>query len=405
MAKGNLIQGMGRGKLGDVVLFRRDGEQASRVYVKEVKNPKTTGQQAQRMIFATATKAYSILQQICNHSYEGVQYGAKSQQAFMKNALSMLRNRAAQNMGNFIIPNMDSCVANPYLISKGSLTSPENVSVFEGSCNVRFSVPSTTLDEVAYYSVADFCRTLGINKGDQVTIVALATVGNNPIADYEPYLYDRIAMGYLRVTVDANAADSDVVYSNGAWGSAVTVESNMPIIEEAEENDGFEILMAEGFFNEIVAYAVIRSAKVNNKWLRSTETMTVFKGGHDAAYPFNAILPAWQEGTVALDFENSRILNNAEQETIAASYELVNTVLVALDADNEYTTVENVAVVIKSFGQGGSILVIADSENRLYKFVDPTHVEPAAAFARPTNKVISVDEASELLGYTITVNN
>lgn len=70
MGKGNLLQGMGRGKLGDTVFYRAMGSQMFRVRNRVVKNPKSVGQQIQRSLMATVTKAYSQLQVICNHSFE-----------------------------------------------------------------------------------------------------------------------------------------------------------------------------------------------------------------------------------------------------------------------------------------------------------------------------------------------
>ena len=45
----------------------------------------------QRMIFATIVAAYARMKSITDHSFEGVAYGAKSQQKFMSENLKRLR--------------------------------------------------------------------------------------------------------------------------------------------------------------------------------------------------------------------------------------------------------------------------------------------------------------------------
>ena len=71
MAKGNLFQGMGRGKVGDVVFSRLNGEQISRVRNRHPKNPRSNSQLFQRAIMATVMQAYSAGKAIFDHSFEG----------------------------------------------------------------------------------------------------------------------------------------------------------------------------------------------------------------------------------------------------------------------------------------------------------------------------------------------
>ena len=76
MAKGIHVFGQVRGKLGGMVMYRANGEQISRAKAASVKNPKTTGQMIQRMLFGTVAAAYARMKSITDHSFEGVQYGA-----------------------------------------------------------------------------------------------------------------------------------------------------------------------------------------------------------------------------------------------------------------------------------------------------------------------------------------
>jgi hypothetical protein len=92
MAKGNPFIGTLRGKLGDTVWYRTDGEQHSRGYVKEVRNPKSDRQLLQRAVFATVQQAYSAGYELFNHSFQGERVGSGNQRMFVKENIKELRN-------------------------------------------------------------------------------------------------------------------------------------------------------------------------------------------------------------------------------------------------------------------------------------------------------------------------
>ena len=72
------------GKVGNVV-FRKNGKQnIVSQRPASVKNPRTDMQQRQRAYIKTVSSAYSVLRPICDHSFEGVAYGADSMNFFKK---------------------------------------------------------------------------------------------------------------------------------------------------------------------------------------------------------------------------------------------------------------------------------------------------------------------------------
>lgn len=58
MSKGNIFLGMGRGKLGDIVLTRTAGEQVTRTRNRHPRNPQTPAQMFQRGSLATVSEMY-----------------------------------------------------------------------------------------------------------------------------------------------------------------------------------------------------------------------------------------------------------------------------------------------------------------------------------------------------------
>lgn len=130
MAKGSPLMGTQSGKLGESVLYRAQGEQLQRAYIRRPADPRTSRQVFQRMFMATMGKALGGMSEIVNHSFEQVEHGSKSMQYFMKRNIAMFRNAAFFNYDSqvwdipsmsFVIPRADGMTWNPYFISEGSL--------------------------------------------------------------------------------------------------------------------------------------------------------------------------------------------------------------------------------------------------------------------------------------------
>lgn len=72
MASGNLIQGQGAGKLGDVVLMVRNGAQVARVYTKAGARSGDQASEAsriQRVKFGSASNQWSLYRYVCTRMY------------------------------------------------------------------------------------------------------------------------------------------------------------------------------------------------------------------------------------------------------------------------------------------------------------------------------------------------
>lgn len=118
MAKGNMFQGMARGKVGDVVFSRLNGEQISRVRNRNPRNPKSNGQLYQRAIMATIMQAYSAGKRIFDHSFEGYAVGAGNQREYMKLNAKALRSVIASEIQN----NTDYTIARGRVVAPGIKT-------------------------------------------------------------------------------------------------------------------------------------------------------------------------------------------------------------------------------------------------------------------------------------------
>ena len=138
MAKGNALLGTLRGSTGDVVFRVSNGRQIMSKRARVVRNPKTSKQTYQRMFFATIAKAQSAMKKIVDHSFENVEFGAKSLRYFSSKNIALMRQNARYDYNlqawvspgmSFVPPRTIGATFNKYRVSEGSL-SPNNVMNF-----------------------------------------------------------------------------------------------------------------------------------------------------------------------------------------------------------------------------------------------------------------------------------
>lgn len=221
MAKGNLFQGMGRGKVGDVVFSRLNGEQISRVRNRHPKNPRSNSQLYQRAIMATVMQAYSAGKAIFDHSFEGYAVGAQNQRRFLSLNAKMLRQLVATDIntpltGNaqkarVVAPGVSVPVADPFIISRGSYQ--QNLFTWNDG-DESFNLPSPNNTE----TVAKYAQRVGLVAGDIYTYVAYAI--KKRIA-YQSNLYDDIlasqnycSFGWVRLIVKENLSSINTAVGN-----------------------------------------------------------------------------------------------------------------------------------------------------------------------------------------------
>lgn len=235
MAKGNLFLGDARGKVGDVVLYVKNGDQVSRVRRRSVRNPNTESQLVQRAILATVGKAYQAGAAIFDHSFEGVRVGADSQAKFQRENLNLIRSLVVSDLDNnrgdgsstvAVVPRGAVYpVANPFKISSGSLYQNcfEVDQVAEAGLNtvqvhlVEFS-PDDTL--------AQFCQSKGLIDDDIFTIVAFGAVG---VAAADTDRYSTVfetRFGFVRLRVKTSALSSSTLMSAANYEDLFEIDSS-----------------------------------------------------------------------------------------------------------------------------------------------------------------------------------
>ena len=243
MAKGNLILGTAKNSIGDVVMYRREGAQITRVRVRNVKNPKTDAQSFQRAIMAPIARFYSPLSVVLERSFEGLSK-AKSHNKFNQvNANLARKNKWALPKGTGFFPL-------PYQVSQGTLPAL-NVSLNMGPDvlqidNVPVAEVPTTIGELSTAFNA-----AGYKDGDIVTIIIVDGSTTDIKANFVPKSFQF-------------ALDST---------SEVTIANALPAITFSQTGGKISLKLAAG---TMCAGTVIVARFDGSMWRRSTQSVVVY---------------------------------------------------------------------------------------------------------------------------------
>lgn len=319
MAKGNLLLGMGRGKLGDVVLYRQNGQQMSRPRVRVVKNPRTSGQQIQRMIQATIAYGYAGLKTIVDHSFEGVQYGGKSMNYFMKRNMDALRAQviAADNgvdiSARFAAPNIRVLYPNEYIVSNGSLppfADADGNVILPLNMNpaLRFNVTVSS-----QYTVAQMMAALGVSAGEQLTFLFfnIDHAGTDVVASINGENAYATALAVRRLKFLENFSDqilnANFIELIGEEPESVfdmsvsSTDINLSVDSNSKLNAAVPSFKNQ---RDIYGGCCIRSRKQGDAWLRSPQVVFIspdYLGGtKKPGFTVTTAYNAWTSGTTQI---------------------------------------------------------------------------------------------------------
>lgn len=242
MAKGNLFLGTARRSVGDVTLYRRDGEQVARTRVRSISNPKSTGQSVQRSFFAPVARFYSPFAVALEQSYEGLSK-SKSYSKFLKTNIDLARSRG------WFVPKGAQFLPLPYKVSSGSIA-PLQYRYDAEVGGISVYTPSLSADARTLGAVSAALVSMGYEVGDQVTFVVVLDMGNG---DYLP--------DFARFNIDTASTTTLAAFSSGHQFQLATPNNNYLSIQETEY--------------PVVAAAVIVSRFYNGAWRRSTQYMVL----------------------------------------------------------------------------------------------------------------------------------
>lgn len=303
MAKGNMLLGYSRGKVGDLVFKRVNGKQVTVPRVRVISNPKTDAQSINRLAFATASKTAQSLRGIVDHSFQGLKYGSTSVNHFVsllskeigaQMQLALSSPTSASPFGCApVLPFAASGVASGALalVSNGDL---DGYNYGVGAAYRGVIMAQNTGAVSATTKLSDWERIFGVPYTDQTTII----VGIVRELDYisESQLFYGLDYEWLRfnfradvdpTTTAAYIEQSGVLVLNPAAidsertdARALTMdwrvdESGYIVVGKSfdDNTDAYEYDIFDRPADHIATAAVIVSRFEGNVWRRSTSRL------------------------------------------------------------------------------------------------------------------------------------
>lgn len=293
MSKGNLFLGFGRGKVGDVVFTRVAGEQVARARNRSPKNPQTPIQLLQRVCLKTASLGYSMLQDICNHSFQGRQEGTECQSRFATLNVAKFRAdlRVIIDSGDpeEILYGLDSNYSKksstqaefmPYIVSEGTmqpLVSSFNAGLPELSAGG--DLYQKTVETATYQ---DIVNGLGLQQGDQLTFMWCTiddSRGDSPsVSQFNGFKYARVILepsdgDMSSLFFDGTNVNKPNPRNEGNVSLRMTVYSQQQRAGIAfyENQDSIQA----GRVDSYAACCVIASRMAGGVWLRSSQSLVL----------------------------------------------------------------------------------------------------------------------------------
>lgn len=238
MAKGNLFLGTAARSVGDVVMYRREGSQVSRVRVRKVANPRTDAQSLQRAAFSPVAKFFSPLAVVLERAWEGVSK-SKSYSEFLKVNIMKARENG------WLLPKGTGFFPLPYQLTKGTLPGMS----YSISTGLTVGVPGFDPANTSIGNLSTLLIAMGYKAGDIVTFICITGT---------------IADGFVPRTFQFAVDTTSTELIEDFFGSIVSLSLANDIVRVEKIND-----------DNVIAGAVIVARFENDKWRRSTQSLAV----------------------------------------------------------------------------------------------------------------------------------
>lgn len=279
MAKGNMLLGHARGKVGSVVFSRAYGKQITRALAESVKNPRSDGQNVQRAIFATITGFTSAVRDVVDHSFQSTKEGQESVNRFVSINAKKLREAYLAGAPVDIMPKGAGLpYANAYRFSQGSLGLQNLFIGSVGSAGAQYFGVYQEPDWEGNVVDAAMMKALipAFAPGCEIAVIKVYYNENEHFhyvtKDRAVFLSDftGLATGDMVTTTGINEAYLDMSKTtNKEVLKLVGGSSGNKILAVSED-----VNTADNIGNKVVACVVIVSQKdANGKWIYTTSDM------------------------------------------------------------------------------------------------------------------------------------
>ena len=336
MAIGNLFLGTARKTIGDIVMYRRNGEQLSRVRVRKIANPRTEAQALQRNYMAPVTKFYAPLADVLERSWEGLDR-QKSLGAFLKTNAEL-----ARSSGWYVVKGAGFTPL-PYKVSNGTLP-PLSYS------DSQLSLGGASISDIKVSTISAALVNMGYQYGDQLTTILCL---ENDAGDVRP-VWSRVIL---------SSSDESDIFSDIAGA----------VLFEQSENG----LAYSGVLESIVGAVFIVSRWNGSKWLRSSQYVqlsSMYLEQYTSIEARAAAIASYQNGDSVV---SSDIYLNGGAANRAKASQLVVKLVSKSDWSyvglaipvSVYSDVNNQATILKFQDAANGAIIYANVMRRNNRFV------------------------------------
>lgn len=330
MAKDNLFLGFARGKVGSIVFYRAKGEQITRALNSAPSNPQTALQLLQRVCFKSSSVAYSLFQDITDHSFEGVDIGTPSQSRFAQRNIALMRAQLADEINSGDEEEiLTSSSANfdtkadtlppfrPFVMSEGHAPDVSPLLVALGSDESALGLSGSWGTTPTY---DDVVNNLGLQRGDQLTLLFLSVDDTDVSYVFNGFHYARVILepangDFTTPFISEGLVNSPNARNKGLLGVNVEQSGGSNYLcFSAATSQKIIIDNVAGSVNTMAAVGVIVSRQVGNTWQRSNCTLlcrsdvTSVQGhlqyDHSTGYLADAIASYRTAGAVSTEYLN-----------------------------------------------------------------------------------------------------
>ena len=309
-----------RGSVGKVTFRKANGENVVSQKVTQVANPRSEEQQVQRMKMYTVIKAYSLMKNICDHSFEGATGRNGNMSRFMKLNLPKLRtsmNASEVSINNaFLQMGQQTVIApNDYQISEGSLECnvvatplPVEIEGFSNEVQVVALKEGTayTRTKLEDITVKELHELFGCEIGTQITICTIWGY-TDPIFAVSRYVFnvDNSESKVFEAVGDNFKVSNSVLDMNK---TKLTNGAQIGIFKDTSTEGGNKQYLYLGVASDTgeegVAAAIILSRKENATWKRSTSNLVWTSAPDYTDFVAKNAIKTWKVGV-------KNYLNNA----------------------------------------------------------------------------------------------
>lgn len=301
MSKGNLFLGYARGSVGDVVFTRQGGEQVARGRNRAPRNPQSPLQLIQRVCLKTASQAYSMVQDICNHSFQGKPVGTPNQSAFVKANVDLLRLRAAElinsddqeaifssQLFNYASKQCFLPEVNEYLVSSGSIASLNYEMLLYGAayCGVGSSdITFDTATEQAPPTYQQVVDAFQLQRGDQLTFLFFSVDDTKDDPHFNGFEFSRVILepsdgDMTSPFLTHDQINKPNVRNEGLVKVSLNTDKNLVFLPST-------LNWATRRTNSLAGGAIIVSRMTGDVWQRSTQSVVLRPWDGETAFKLN----------------------------------------------------------------------------------------------------------------------